>query len=81
MRRAWGAEPVHTAGGGSIPLVNGLARAVPEAEVLIFGAEDKQCNLHAPDERVLLSELRAAVLAEAVFLREYAAAFRTGAAA
>lgn len=30
------------------------------------------CNLHAPNERVLFSELRSAVIAEAAFLREYA---------
>ncbi|MFI0259485.1 M20/M25/M40 family metallo-hydrolase [Streptomyces sp. NPDC017056] len=80
LRRAWGAPVAHAATGGSIPLVNGLARAVPGAEILLFGAEDKQCNLHAPNERVLLSELRGAVLAETVFMREYAAAFRAGGA-
>lgn len=81
LRTAWGAEPVHAATGGSIPLVNGLARAVPGAEVLLFGAEDAMSGLHGPNERVLYSELRAAVLAEAVFLRDYAAAFRSGGAA
>ncbi|WUH95171.1 M20/M25/M40 family metallo-hydrolase [Streptomyces sp. NBC_00433] len=76
LREAWGAEPQFAASGGSIPLVNGLARAVPHAEVLLFGAQDSMCNLHAPNERVLFSELRGAVIAEAAFLREYAAAFR-----
>ena len=76
LRRAWGAEPVHAATGGSIPLVNGLARAVPDAEILLFGAEDNMSGLHGPNERVLYSELRAAVLAEAVFLSEFAAAYR-----
>ncbi|WP_407549136.1 M20/M25/M40 family metallo-hydrolase [Streptomyces sp. Pv4-95] len=81
LRRAWGADPVHSASGGSIPLVNGLAAAVPDAEILLFGAEDNRCNLHGPDERVLLSELRGALLAEAAFLAEYAAAYRPGGAA
>ncbi|NUS12037.1 MAG: M20/M25/M40 family metallo-hydrolase [Streptomyces sp.] len=75
LREAWGGEPQFAASGGSIPLVNGLARAVPDAEVLLFGAQDGMCNLHAPNERVLFSELRGAVIAEAAFLREYAAAF------
>ncbi|NUP44704.1 MAG: M20/M25/M40 family metallo-hydrolase [Streptomyces sp.] len=75
LREAWGGEPQFAANGGSIPLVNGLARAVPDAEVLLFGAQDGMCNLHAPNERVLFSELRGAVIAEAAFLREYAAAF------
>ena len=69
---------MHSASGGSIPLVNGLAAAVPDAEILLFGAEDNRCNLHGPDERVLLSELRGALLAEAAFLAEYAAAYRPG---
>ncbi|WP_329181472.1 M20/M25/M40 family metallo-hydrolase [Streptomyces sp. NBC_01477] len=76
LREGWGAEPQFAASGGSIPLVNGLAKAAPRAEVLLFGAQDSMCNLHAPNERVLFSELRGAVIAEAAFLREYAAAFR-----
>ncbi|MFI9352180.1 M20/M25/M40 family metallo-hydrolase [Streptomyces lydicus] len=78
LRRAWGTDPVHCASGGSIPLVNGLAEAAPNAEILLFGAEDNLCNLHGPDERVLLSELRGHLLAEAAFLAEYAAGHRTG---
>ncbi|WP_347877862.1 hypothetical protein [Streptomyces lydicus] len=73
LRRAWGTDPVHCASGGSIPLVNGLAEAAPNAEILLFGAEDNLCNLHGPDERVLRSELRGHLLAEAAFLTEYAA--------
>lgn len=78
LHEAWGAEPVHAASGGSIPLVSGLARAVPEAEVLLFGAQDSECRLHGPNERVLLSELRGAVLAEARFFERYAADFKQG---
>ncbi|MFJ9419677.1 M20/M25/M40 family metallo-hydrolase [Streptomyces sp. NPDC101227] len=81
LRRAWGSDPVHAASGGSIPLVNGLAKAVPNAEILLFGAEDNLCNLHGPNERVLLSELRGALLAEAAFLAEYAATYQAGARA
>ncbi|WP_434598832.1 M20/M25/M40 family metallo-hydrolase [Streptomyces sp. A5-4] len=79
LREGWGTEPELVASGGSIPLVNGLQKAVPDAEVLLFGAQDSMCNLHAPNERVLFSELRSAVVAEAAFLREYAEAFRAGA--
>jgi acetylornithine deacetylase/succinyl-diaminopimelate desuccinylase-like protein len=73
LAAAWGAEPVTMASGGSIPLLNALQEAVPDAEILLFGAEDGQCNLHAPNERVLLDELERAVVAEAEFFREYAA--------
>ncbi|WP_017594724.1 M20/M25/M40 family metallo-hydrolase [Nocardiopsis potens] len=72
MREAWGAEPVHMASGGAIPLVSGLAEAVPDAEILLFGAQDSMSNLHAPNERVLLDELKRAVHAEAAFFRAFA---------
>ncbi|MEV7403143.1 M20/M25/M40 family metallo-hydrolase [Streptomyces sp. NPDC091267] len=81
LREGWGEEPAFVASGGSIPLVNGLAAAVPGAEILLFGAQDSMCNLHAPNERVLFSELRSAVIAEAAFLREYAATHRAGSTA
>lgn len=80
LREGWGTEPAYVASGGSTPLVNGPAKAVPGAEILLFGAQDSMCNLHAPNERVLFSELRSAVIAEAAFLREYAA-HRDGSAA
>ncbi len=73
LAAAWGSEPLTMASGGSIPLLNALHTAVPDAEILLFGAEDGQCNLHAPNERVLLDELERAVVAEAEFFREYAA--------
>ncbi|MCX3064226.1 M20/M25/M40 family metallo-hydrolase [Streptomyces beihaiensis] len=78
LKEAWGTEASYVATGGSIPLVNGLAQAAPGAEVLLFGAQDSMCNLHAPNERVLFSELRATVLAMCAFAREYAADFRRG---
>ncbi|MGW6705448.1 M20/M25/M40 family metallo-hydrolase [Streptomyces sp. NPDC054956] len=76
LKEAWGTQASYVATGGSIPLVNGLAKAAPGAEVLLFGAQDSMCNLHAPNERVLLSELRNTVVAMAAFVREYAADFR-----
>ncbi|MFD6434899.1 M20/M25/M40 family metallo-hydrolase [Streptomyces venezuelae] len=76
LREGWGQDASYVATGGSIPLVNGLAKAAPGAEVLLFGAQDSMCNLHAPNERVLFSELRATVIAMCAFVREYAAGFR-----
>ncbi|MER5729124.1 M20/M25/M40 family metallo-hydrolase [Streptomyces sp. NPDC002138] len=76
LKEAWGTDASYVATGGSIPLVNGLAKAAPGAEVLLFGAQDSMCNLHAPNERVLFSELRNTVVAMAAFLREYAADHR-----
>ncbi|MYW66414.1 M20/M25/M40 family metallo-hydrolase [Streptomyces sp. SID8379] len=78
LAEAWGTDASYIATGGSIPLVNGLAQAAPNAEVLLFGAQDNQCNLHAPNERVLFSELRATVVAMCAFVRAYAADFKPG---
>ncbi|WAL94886.1 M20/M25/M40 family metallo-hydrolase [Streptomyces sp. Je 1-369] len=75
LREGWGQDASYVATGGSIPLVNGLAKAAPGAEVLLFGAQDSMCNLHAPNERVLFSELRSTVIAMCAFVREYAAGF------
>ncbi|HWV84978.1 MAG TPA: M20/M25/M40 family metallo-hydrolase [Capillimicrobium sp.] len=72
LRAAWGASPQTMASGGSIPLLTALHQAAPDAEVLLFGAQDGECNLHAPNERVLLDELERAVVAEATFLRALA---------
>jgi acetylornithine deacetylase/succinyl-diaminopimelate desuccinylase-like protein len=73
MQAAWGSAPVSAAGGGSIPLVNALQAAAPEAEVLLVGTTDGYANIHAPDERVLLDELEKATVAEADFFGRLAA--------
>lgn len=75
----WGKDASYVATGGSIPLVNGLSKAVPQAEVLLFGAQDSMCNLHAPNERVLFSELRNTVVAMTAFVRDYADGHRAAA--
>jgi acetylornithine deacetylase/succinyl-diaminopimelate desuccinylase-like protein len=69
---AWGGKTVSVATGGSIPLVNALHTAVPDAEILLLGDTDGFSNIHAPNERVLLDEFRKTVLAEALFFQEYA---------
>lgn len=73
LGQAWGEEAGLMAGGGSIPLVMALHTAVPKAEKLLFGATDGYANIHGPNERVLVDELEKAVVAKAVFFREYAA--------
>lgn len=72
LSSAWGGETVSVATGGSIPLVNALHEAVPQAEILLLGATDGFSNIHAPNERVLLDEFRKTVIAEAEIFREYA---------
>jgi acetylornithine deacetylase/succinyl-diaminopimelate desuccinylase-like protein len=71
---AWGAETVTIGAGGSIPLVNALQQAVPDAEILLAGTADGFANIHGPNERVLLDEFEKATLAEADLLGRLAAA-------
>lgn len=75
LSSAWEADVVSVATGGSIPLVNALHLADPQAEILLLGATDGFSNIHAPNERVLIDEFRKTVIAEAEFFREYAERF------
>jgi acetylornithine deacetylase/succinyl-diaminopimelate desuccinylase-like protein len=77
MEAAWGAAPSLAATGGSIPLVNALHAAVPEAEILLLGTTDGYANIHAPNERVLLDEFERAVVVEGEFFGRYAASYET----
>ncbi|MFI9553812.1 dipeptidase [Nonomuraea endophytica] len=70
MDRAFGRPPRDVGAGGSIPLVNTLLKQYPAAEILLFGAEDEDAAIHAPNERVDLEELRRIATTEALFLHE-----------
>jgi acetylornithine deacetylase/succinyl-diaminopimelate desuccinylase-like protein len=80
FEEAWGTPPSYAATGGSIPLVNALHAAVPEAEILLLGTTDGYANIHAPNERVLLDELERAVAVEAEFFARFAETGNGGAA-
>jgi acetylornithine deacetylase/succinyl-diaminopimelate desuccinylase-like protein len=77
---AWGAEVVEAGSGGSIPVVNALARALPGADVLLVGTTDGEAHIHGPNERVLLSEFRNHTVAEADLFARYAEAHAAGGA-
>ncbi|WP_406054353.1 M20/M25/M40 family metallo-hydrolase [Kribbella sp. NBC_00889] len=69
LRAAWETDTVSlVANGGSVPLVNALAAS--GAEVLLFGAQDNGSRQHAANERVVISELRATVIALSTLLTE-----------
>jgi acetylornithine deacetylase/succinyl-diaminopimelate desuccinylase-like protein len=72
MQQAYGRDVQEIGAGGSIPLIDALREAVPGAEILLFGAQDPMARIHAPNESVDLAELQRAVLAEALFLQEFA---------
>ncbi|MET7683904.1 dipeptidase [Streptomyces sp. NPDC005423] len=59
--------------GGSIPLCNTLADLYPRAEILLIGLSEPAARIHAVDESVSPEELERLSVAEALFLRNYAA--------
>jgi acetylornithine deacetylase/succinyl-diaminopimelate desuccinylase-like protein len=72
LETAWGSPPLAVATGGSIPLVNALQEAAPDAEIVLMGTTDGFANIHAPNERVLIDEFEKAVVAEAEFFGRFA---------
>jgi len=72
LERAWGRPPVEVALGGAIPIVKAMAEGAPEAAMIVFGACDSFANIHGPNERLLLDEWERAIVAETIFLHEYA---------
>ncbi|MGW0826820.1 M20/M25/M40 family metallo-hydrolase [Streptomyces sp. NPDC002845] len=59
--------------GGSIPLCNTLASLYPAAEILLIGLSEPEARIHAVNESVSPQELERLSVAEALFLRNYAA--------
>lgn len=72
MEAAYGRAPVEIGSGGSVPLVPVLARALPDAEILIYGASDEKSQYHSINESVDLGDLERAVLAESLLFGELA---------
>jgi acetylornithine deacetylase/succinyl-diaminopimelate desuccinylase-like protein len=73
MAEAYGKDVVHYGEGGSIPLVAAFLAAIPGAEMILWGAEEPMCKIHAPNESVDLGELERCTLAEALFIAGMAA--------
>jgi len=74
MAVAYPGEEMQYAGqGGSIPLCNTLASLYPQAEILLIGLSEPEAQIHAVNESVSPEELERLSVAEAHFLRNYAA--------
>ncbi|KUN22837.1 beta-Ala-His dipeptidase [Streptomyces corchorusii] len=74
MAVAYPGETMSYAGqGGSIPLCNTLAGLYPKAEILLIGLSEPEAQIHAVNESVSPEELERLSVAEALFLRNYAA--------
>ncbi|MCX6362645.1 MAG: dipeptidase [Actinobacteria bacterium] len=74
LAAAFKKEVVHYGEGGSIPLVAAFLEAQPAAEMILWGCEEPQCKIHAPNESVDLAEVERMTLAEALFIAELAGA-------
>lgn len=68
MREAWGAEPLQTGIGGSIPFISDLVEVFPEAQILVTGVEDPESRAHSPNESLHLGVFKRAILTEALLL-------------
>ncbi|MGO1883886.1 MAG: M20/M25/M40 family metallo-hydrolase [Citricoccus sp.] len=68
LRTSFGAEPVESGIGGSIPFTADLVEVFPEATLLITGVEDPDSRAHSANESLHLGDFRHAVLAEALLL-------------
>ncbi|MFK4071725.1 dipeptidase [Streptomyces sp. NPDC029674] len=74
MSEAYPGEEMQYAGqGGSIPLCNTLSSLYPSAEILLIGLSEPEAQIHAVNESVSPEELERLSVAEALFLRKYAA--------
>lgn len=65
---AFGTEPVEIGQGGSIPFVADLARAFPDAQILLTAVGDPLTRPHTPNESQDVGALFGAILAEALLL-------------
>lgn len=68
FRQAWGADPVDTGVGGSIPFIAEFAAAFPSAKILVTGVEDPATQAHSVNESLHLGVLERAATAEALLL-------------
>jgi acetylornithine deacetylase/succinyl-diaminopimelate desuccinylase-like protein len=69
LEQAYGKPPGEAGSGGSIPLLQTLQQAAPDAEFLLWGPEDLAgARIHASDESVDPSEIEQMILAQAFLL-------------
>jgi acetylornithine deacetylase/succinyl-diaminopimelate desuccinylase-like protein len=73
LEAAYGRSAGEAGSGGSIPLLQTLQRAAPNAEFILWGPEDTAlARIHASDESVDPSEIERMILAQAFLLQRLA---------
>lgn len=79
LGEAFGVEPLEAGSGGSIPLLQTLADAAPDAEFILWGPEDMAgSRIHASDESVDPNELESMIVAQALLLAKLAQTWAAG---
>jgi acetylornithine deacetylase/succinyl-diaminopimelate desuccinylase-like protein len=78
LEEAYGRAPGEAGSGGSIPLLQTVQKAAPNAEFILWGPEDlAAARIHASDESVDPSEIERMILAQAFLLQHLAGERRT----
>ncbi len=72
LKEAYNKDAQIIGAGASIPLTNALSEQFPQAEIIIWGAEDLAARIHGPNESVDLEELERVILTQALFLKRLA---------
>jgi acetylornithine deacetylase/succinyl-diaminopimelate desuccinylase-like protein len=73
LAAAYGSPAGEAGSGGSIPLLQTLQTVAPNAEFILWGAEDTaKARIHASDESVDPAEIEAMILAQVILLQELA---------
>jgi acetylornithine deacetylase/succinyl-diaminopimelate desuccinylase-like protein len=73
LEAAYGSPAGEAGSGGSIPLLHTLQTVAPNAEFILWGAEDTaKARIHASDESVDPAEIEAMILAQVILLQELA---------
>lgn len=72
LEAAYGKAPSEVGSGGSIPLLETLAKASPGAEFILLGAEDAVANIHGANESVHPDEIERMIVAQALLIQALA---------
>lgn len=68
LELSYGKQPSEVGSGGSIPLLETLAKASPGAEFILLGAEDAIASIHGANESVHPDEIERMIVAQALLI-------------
>jgi cysteinylglycine-S-conjugate dipeptidase len=70
LRDVYGVDAVEVGGGGGIPLMRALQRCSPDAEFILWGAQDLRANAHGANESVDPAEIEKTVTSQVLLLHQ-----------